>query len=113
MSEEKQLKNIPHAEVVALKDLVEYQKGQIVSRTLAQHPNVTLTLFSFDVGEGISSHSAPGDAMIQILDGTARVTIGNSQFDLQTDQSIVMPAGIPHAVEATDKFKMLLTLVKA
>ena len=106
------IKNIDHGKVVNLVDLVTYQEGQVVSRTLSQHKTVTLTLFAFETGEGISTHTTPGDAMVQVLDGTAEVTIGGDVFTVGTGQSIVMPANTPHGLKAKERFKMLLTLIK-
>lgn len=105
------LKNIESEKVLELSALVEYQQGQVVSRTLAQNPAVSVTLFAFDENEEISSHSSDGDAMLTVLEGKARITIGGQMFSLSTGKTIVMPAGIPHAVLAEEKFKMLLTVV--
>ena len=106
------IKNIDHNKVVNLTELVSYQDGQVVSRTLSQVKNITLTLFAFDTGEGISTHSAPGDAMVQVLDGVAEVNIDGEIFNVRAGESIVMPANIPHGLEARERFKMLLTLIK-
>ncbi|MEA4871105.1 MAG: cupin domain-containing protein [Christensenella sp.] len=105
------LKNIDLATPLALDALVVYQPGQIVSRTLAQNKSVSLTLFAFDTGEEISSHESKGDAMVQVFDGTARITVGGAEHTLTAGQSIVMPAGVPHALLAAEPFKMLLTVV--
>lgn len=105
------MKNITPETVLNLTDLVEYQPGQVVSRTLAQNKAVSITLFSFDKGEEISSHKSTGDALVCILDGAADITIGGSQYHLTKGQSIVMPTGIPHALQAPEPFKMLLTVV--
>ncbi|HWS41668.1 MAG TPA: cupin domain-containing protein [Pseudoflavonifractor sp.] len=105
------LKNIEGEEILKLSDLVEYQPGQIVSRTLAQNSAVSLTLFAFDAGEEISSHKSGGDAMVTVLEGEAHITIGGQTYDLTGGETIVMPAGIPHAVEARKPFKMQLTVI--
>lgn len=105
------LKNIDLAKPLALDALVTYQEGQIVSRTLAQNKAVSLTLFAFDTGEEISSHESKGDAMVQIFDGTAKITIGGAEHTLTAGQTVVMPAGVPHALLAVEPFKMLLTVV--
>jgi quercetin dioxygenase-like cupin family protein len=105
------MKNIDFETVLNLVDLVEYQPGQVVSRTLVQNKAVGITLFSFDKGEEISSHKSTGDALVYILDGNADITVGGNLHRLTKGQSIVMPAGIPHALEAPERFKMLLTVV--
>lgn len=112
MSETAYIKNIPHSQVVDLAGLVQYQDGQVVSRTLAQNENLTFTLFAFEAGEGLSGHSAPGDAMVQVLEGEALITIADEKYVLKAGESIVMPAGISHALDAAKRFKMILTLVK-
>lgn len=108
---EKYLKNIQPELVLELPKLVEYQQGQVISRTLAQNEAVSITLFSFDAGEEISAHSSTGDAMQIVLEGNARVTVGGKPYLLSQGQTIVMPAGIPHSVTAESPFKMLLTVV--
>ena len=105
------IKNIPKSEVVALRDQVAYQEGQVVSRTLAQNPAVSVTLFSFDKGEEISTHAAGGDAMVTVLEGTGRFTVGGQEFLLHEGQTLIMPKDIPHAVYGQERFKMLLTVV--
>ena len=105
------MKNISKAEVLALKDQVAYQDGQVVSRTLAQNDYVSVTLFSFDKGEEISTHESGGDAMVTCLDGVGRITIDGVQHELHTGESIVMPAKHPHAVYGQERFKMLLVVV--
>ena len=105
------MKNIDLASPLSLPALVTYQEGQIVSRTLVQNRAVSLTLFAFDTGEEISSHESKGDAMVQVLDGTAKITIGGNNYQLSAGETVVMPAGVPHALEAVEPFKMLLTVV--
>lgn len=105
------MKNIAKAEVLRLADQVEYQDGQIVSKTLAQNDAVSLTLFAFEKGEEISTHAAGGDAMVTVLEGTGRFTIDDKPHVLTEGQSIVMPVNIPHAVYGEERFKMLLTVV--
>ena len=105
------LKNIDAEEVLSLADLVDYAPGQVVSRTLVQNGAVSITVFSFDEDEEISSHSSDGDAMVTILEGKAIVTIDTLRHPLTAGQTIVMPAGIPHAVRADGPFKMYLTVV--
>ncbi|NLX77967.1 MAG: cupin domain-containing protein [Clostridiaceae bacterium] len=108
---EKRIKNIEFSKALNMEDLVAYQEGQVVSRTLSQGKNVSLTLFAFDKGEEISSHSSTGDALVYILDGEAEITIGEEVFNVTKGETIVMPAGIPHALLAKEQFKMLLVVV--
>ena len=104
-------KNIEKQKVLQLKDLVEYQDGQVVSRTLVQNDYVSMTLVSFDKDEEISTHAAGGDAMVTVLEGTGRFTIDGVPHILQAGETIVMPARHPHAVFGQKRFKMLLTVV--
>ena len=105
------MKNISKAEVLTLRDQVAYQSGQVVSRTLAQNEHVSVTLFSFDKGEEISTHESGGDAMVTGLDGVGRITIDGVEHILHEGESIVMPARHPHAVYGQEQFKMLLVVV--
>jgi Uncharacterized conserved protein, contains double-stranded beta-helix domain len=105
------MKNIRKAEVLTLKEQIAYQEGQVVSRTLAQNSAVSVTLFSFDKGEEISTHESGGDAFVVCLDGTGRITVDGTEHLLHEGESIVMPAGHPHAVYGMEKFKMLLVVV--
>ena len=105
------LKNIDFESVIPLEKTVAYQKGQIVSKTIAQNDAVSLTLFAYDKGEEISTHSSSGDAMVYILDGKAQITIDGKKYDVQKGETIVMPAGKPHALFATEQFKMFLIVV--
>ena len=105
------MKNISKAEVLTLRDQVAYQSGQVVSRTLAQNEHVSVTLFSFDKGEEISTHESGGDAMVTCLDGVGRITIYGVEHILHEGESIVMPARHPHAVYGQEQFKMLLVVV--
>lgn len=105
------IKNIAKTEVLSLKEQVSYQPGQIVSKTLAQNPAVSATLFSFDQGEEISTHSSGGDALVTCLDGVGRITIDQEEYFLHEGESIVMPAGHPHAVYGEERFKMLLVVI--
>ncbi len=108
---DKLIKNIELSKVLNMESLVSYQEGQVVSRTLAQGKNLSLTLFAFDKGEEISSHSSNGDAMVYLLDGEAKITIGDDTYNVKKGETIVMPAGIPHALLAKEQFKMLLIVV--
>lgn len=105
------MKNITKAEVLTLKEQVAYQEGQVVSKTLAQNSAVSVTLFSFDKGEEISTHESGGDAFVTCLDGVGKITIDGQEFLLHEGESIVMPAGHPHAVFGQERFKMLLVVV--
>ena len=105
------IKNVNKAEVMTLKEQVEYQKGQVVSKTMAQNEHVSVTLFSFDKGEEISTHQSPGDAFVTCLDGVGRITIDGKHYELHEGESIVMPAGHPHAVFGQEQFKMLLVVI--
>lgn len=108
---DKILKNMEFEKALEMASLVSYQEGQIVSRTLVQNKAVSITLFAFDVGEEISSHESQGDALVYVLDGSASITVGGKLHSLEAGQTIVMPAGIPHALEAAAPFKMLLVVV--
>jgi quercetin dioxygenase-like cupin family protein len=105
------IKNIEHGKEIKLADLVEYNEGQIISRTLVQNKSLSITLFAFDKGEEISSHVSDGDAMVTILDGEAEITIGDNKHKVKSGETIIMPSGIPHALFATEKFKMQLIVV--
>lgn len=105
------MKNIRQAEVLVLKEQIVYQEGQVVSKTLAQNSALSITLFSFAKGEEISTHASGGDAFVTCLDGVSRVTIDGVDYLLHEGESIVMPAGHPHAVYGEEAFKMLLVVV--
>lgn len=104
-------KNIEKQTALELREQVDYQAGQIISRTLVQNELMSMTLFAFEKGEEISTHESGGDAMVTVLDGTGRITIDGREFVLQQGESIVMPAKTPHAVFGEERFKMLLTVV--
>jgi quercetin dioxygenase-like cupin family protein len=103
---------MPPAQAVALADLVAYQPGAVVSRTLVKKNAGTVTLFAFDVGQGLSEHTAPFDAIAEILDGEAELTIGGKKVPARAGQAVLMPANVPHALSATTPFKMLLVMVR-
>ena len=98
---------------VELNGLVSYQSGSVVSRTLIDRKIGTITLFSFDEGQGLSEHTAPFDAFVQILDGTADVTIDGKVQRVASGEFIIMPANIPHSLKAVEKFKMMLVMIRA
>lgn len=100
-------------EAQTLTDLVAYQEGSIVSRKLLAGRAGSVTLFAFAEGESLSEHTTPYDALVSVLEGTARVTIEGRPFDVEAGQAIVLPANRPHAVEATTRFKMSLTMLRS
>ena len=103
-------KNIAKKEKLELKSLVDYQEGQVVSKTLVQNDYVSVTIFSFDKGEEISTHASGGDAMVTVLEGTGRFTIGGDVFILNEGETIVMPKDVPHALFGEEKFKIELVV---
>ncbi|MFO7792139.1 MAG: cupin domain-containing protein [Candidatus Saliniplasma sp.] len=98
--------------VFKLHGLINYQEGAVVSRTLLDKDSSTLTVFAFDEGQRLSEHTAPHDALVQVLDGKGRITIEGEKHEVRKGESITMPADIPHAVEALTKFKMFLIMIK-
>ena len=100
-------------QVIDPRDLVAYQPGSIVSRMLVYTKAGTITVFAFDAGEGLSEHTAPYDAILQVLDGEALITIADKEYPMKAGELIIMPAKIPHAVHATTPFKMMLTMIHA
>ncbi len=96
-----------------LADMVEYADSSIVSKTILDKPAGTITLFAFDRGQKLSEHTAPFDAVVQIVDGAARLTIDGEDVNVSAGQIIIMPGNVPHAVAAEEKFKMLLTMIRA
>lgn len=105
------IKNIKHGALLPLAEQVQYLDGQIVSKTLAQNRYHSLTLFAFGKGEEISSHDSEGDAMVLALDGAGKITIGGTEYYIKAGETIIMPATVPHAVYAQERFKMLLTVI--
>ena len=103
-------KNIDKQIKLRLKDQVEYQPGQVVSKTLVQNDSVSMTVFSFDKGEEISTHAAAGDAMVTVLEGKGRFTVADEVFFLEEGETLIMPKNIPHAVYGEEKFKMQLVV---
>lgn len=101
-------KNIQKQEKLELKNQVDYQEGQVISKTLVQNEKVSMTIFSFDKGEEISTHSADGDAMVTVLEGTGKFTVGGEVFILNENETLIMPKGIPHSVFGEERFKMQL-----
>lgn len=107
MSEE--LEAIP----IRLEDLIEYQEGAVVSREIMRKESGTVTIFAFDKGEGLSEHTAPFDAMVQVIDGRAEITISGNKNLVDEGDMIIMPANDPHALHAVEKFKMVLTMIRS
>jgi quercetin dioxygenase-like cupin family protein len=101
------------AQAAKLADLVDYQNGSVVSREVISRKTGTVTLFAFDEGQGLSEHTAPFDAMVQILDGEAEITIAGKPFHLKTGEMVIMPASKPHALKAAKRFKMILTMIRS
>jgi quercetin dioxygenase-like cupin family protein len=104
--------SLPPATPVDLAALCAYQDGGIVSRTLVKANGGTLTVFAFDAGQALSEHTAPFDAVVQVLDGEVELVIGGKPVAAKAGQTVLMPANVPHAVNATAKFKMLLTMIR-
>lgn len=98
--------------IIDLKQQISYSKGGIISKQILKSETGNITLFSFDIGQGLSEHTAPFDAMVQILEGKVLINIGGNPFNLVEGQTIIMPAKISHALHATEQFKMLLTMIK-
>jgi quercetin dioxygenase-like cupin family protein len=106
-------KQMPGAEIVRLGEMVNYQDGAVVSRTLVKRATGTITAFAFDAGQGLSEHTAQFDALVQMIEGDAEITISGKAFSLHGGEAILLPAGQPHAVAATTQFKMLLTMIRS
>jgi len=100
------------ARIFSFSEIIEYAAGSIVSKQLIKKEHGNVTLFAFDRGEELSEHTSPYDAMIQVIEGKARITIGGKEYLLQAGEGIIMPANIPHAVYAPERFKMVLTMIR-
>ncbi len=105
------LKNIEKSTILTLKNEVEYKKGQVISKTLSQNEHHSVTIFSFDKGEEISTHESDGDALVLCLDGVGMLTIDGKEYVIKEGESVVMPAHHPHSVYGKEQFKMLLVVV--
>ncbi len=103
----------PKAEILSLAEMAAYQEGAVVSRQIVKAEAGNVTLFAFDAGQELSEHTAPFDALVHILDGEAEVRIAGRPFTLTAGQAIILPANQPHALKATRRFKMLLTMIRA
>ena len=106
-------RELPLAEVVRLIDLVDYQEGAVVSRTLINRATGTVTLFAFDEGQGLSEHTAPFDALAHLLEGEAEIVVSGKPLLTQAGEAVLMPAHQPHSLKALTKFKMLLTMIRS
>ncbi|OCW94658.1 cupin [Macellibacteroides sp. HH-ZS] len=98
--------------ILNMAEMIEYSAGGVISKQVLKNEAGNITLFSFDRGQGLSEHTAPFDAMVEILDGEAEISIDGKPLILTTGQSVIMPAGISHALYASKQFKMLLTMIK-
>ncbi len=105
-------KGLCPARVVTVAELVDYNDDAVVSRTIVDQPTGTVTLFAFDAGQRLSEHSAPFDALVQVVDGVGVFTIGGTDHTVRAGELIIMPADIAHAVDARERFKMVLTMIK-
>ncbi len=103
----------PSVQPLTLLNLADYQPDAVVSRTIANKKTGTLTFFAFDAGQGLSEHTAPFDALVQILEGEAEITISGKSYRLKQGELITMPANEPHTLKATTRFKMLLTMIRS
>jgi len=100
------------SQILKFSDLIQYQSGSIVSKVIVKQKGGNVTLFAFDAGQELSEHTAPFDALVQVLDGNAQITIAGEPFEVSAGESILMPAGIPHALKAMKRFTMLLTMIR-
>lgn len=98
--------------VLNLEEMVEYSSGGVISKQVLKNQSGNITLFSFDKGQGLTEHTAPFDAIVQVLDGEAQITIGGNPKLVRKGESIIMPANVSHALQAVEQFKMLLTMIK-
>jgi quercetin dioxygenase-like cupin family protein len=101
-----------NSKIFSPKDDINYSLNSVVSKTIIKKPSGTITLFAFDRGEELSEHTAPFEALIQVIDGQAEITIGGKPNFLTSGQAIILPANIPHAIKANEQFKMMLTIIK-
>ena len=100
------------SKVFIIRNEIDYSKDAVVSKIVTKQPSGNITLFAFDKEQGLSEHSAPFDALVEVVEGKAEIIIDKRSFVLSDGESIIMPANIPHAVRATERFKMLLTMIK-
>jgi len=105
-------KRIELSEVINLAESIEYASSSIVSKSVIKKTEGNISLFAFDKGEGLAEHSSPHEALVQILDGVAKIIIGSNPITVCTGESVILPANIPHSLQADEKFKMMLTMIK-
>ena len=101
------------AKVLKVVDLMDYQEGSVVSREIIRKETGTVTIFAFDKGEGLSEHTAPFDALVQVIDGKAEIIISGKSNFVNAGEMIIMPANDPHALNAVERFKMVLTMIRS
>ncbi len=106
-------KGLPGAQVVSAPELVSYQDGAVVSREIVKKSTGSVTLFAFDEGQGLSEHTSPFDALVQVVEGEAEVVISSQPHRVRGGEMILMPAGQPHALKALTRFKMMLTMIRS
>jgi quercetin dioxygenase-like cupin family protein len=99
--------------VFKAEESIDYAQGAVVSKTIIKKPTGTVTLFSFDAGEGLSEHSSPHEALVQLIEGSAEITIGGEPVTVKEGESIILPGNIPHALKANERFKMMLTMIRS
>ena len=107
------MSNAPKSQILNIAEMVNYQEGSVVSRQITKTEAGNVTLFAFDIDQGLSEHTAPFDALVHILEGEADVKISGELFHLKVGDAIIMPAHVPHALKAIQRFKMLLTMIHA
>src|SRR5579862_7512290 len=113
MSAPQRKRDMPIAEIVRLIDLVNYQDGAVVSRTLVNRGTGTVTLFAFDEGQGLSEHTVPFDALARLLEGEAEIAVSGKPLRTKAGEAVLMPANQPHSLKALSKFKMQLTMIRS
>jgi quercetin dioxygenase-like cupin family protein len=106
-------KGLPGAQVARTAEFVNYQDGAVVSREIVRKPTGSVTLFAFDEGQGLSEHTAPFDALVQVLEGEAEIMVSGKSNLVQGGEMILLPAGQPHALKAIQRFKMMLTMIRS
>ena len=113
MKTEPKAKGLPAAKAALVSELVNYQEGAIVSRELVKKPTGNVTIFAFDEGQGLSEHTAPFDALVQVIEGEVEIHISGKPHKVKTGEVILMPAGEPHALKALSRFKMILAMIRS